>query len=310
MPTWWSTVSACPAKTCARLHWPRVIASRYSPIGHPSVRRHSSATTFWPGTTSAASGSANASSEVSDGCPGRPPGSCPGPQPRHQQRRLVPPGEHQPRAAGTWSASTDSAARYSELRSRVHVIQHQHPPAWSSTRRPTPAAARPTPPPSWSISDDRWIVPGRVGGRRSFDTRRSNAGLPRGASGRHADARWCRPCFYGPSELSSAMPVRSFEPGQARTDIRRWVVGRLTGIDTVLLDLDGTLYVGSQVVAGAPASGLARVSRIQLVRRRAQPASPTRDEINSPVRRGVAIHPIRVMPSVRWTDSMRTEGGR
>ena len=30
------------------------------------------------------------------------------------------------------------------------------------------------------------------------------------------------------------------------------VVGRLTGIETVLLDLDGTLYVGSQVVAGAP----------------------------------------------------------
>jgi ribonucleotide monophosphatase NagD (HAD superfamily) len=29
-------------------------------------------------------------------------------------------------------------------------------------------------------------------------------------------------------------------------------VGRLTGIDTVLLDLDGTLYVGSQVVPGAP----------------------------------------------------------
>ena len=29
-------------------------------------------------------------------------------------------------------------------------------------------------------------------------------------------------------------------------------MGRLTGIDTVLLDLDGTLYVGSQVVAGAP----------------------------------------------------------
>jgi HAD superfamily hydrolase (TIGR01458 family) len=28
-------------------------------------------------------------------------------------------------------------------------------------------------------------------------------------------------------------------------------VGRLTGIDTVLLDLDGTLYVGSQVVPGA-----------------------------------------------------------
>jgi ribonucleotide monophosphatase NagD (HAD superfamily) len=29
-------------------------------------------------------------------------------------------------------------------------------------------------------------------------------------------------------------------------------VGRLTGIDTMLLDLDGTLYVGSQVVPGAP----------------------------------------------------------
>jgi ribonucleotide monophosphatase NagD (HAD superfamily) len=29
------------------------------------------------------------------------------------------------------------------------------------------------------------------------------------------------------------------------------VVGRLTGIETVLLDLDGTLYVGSQVVPGA-----------------------------------------------------------
>jgi HAD superfamily hydrolase (TIGR01458 family) len=31
-------------------------------------------------------------------------------------------------------------------------------------------------------------------------------------------------------------------------------VGRLTGIETVLLDLDGTLYVGSQVVPGAPAA--------------------------------------------------------
>jgi ribonucleotide monophosphatase NagD (HAD superfamily) len=30
------------------------------------------------------------------------------------------------------------------------------------------------------------------------------------------------------------------------------VVGRLTGIETVLLDLDGTLYVGSQVVPSAP----------------------------------------------------------
>ncbi|HEV8163148.1 MAG TPA: hypothetical protein VGR74_01635, partial [Actinomycetota bacterium] len=29
-------------------------------------------------------------------------------------------------------------------------------------------------------------------------------------------------------------------------------MGRLTGIDTVLLDLDGTLYVGSRVVPGAP----------------------------------------------------------
>jgi ribonucleotide monophosphatase NagD (HAD superfamily) len=29
-------------------------------------------------------------------------------------------------------------------------------------------------------------------------------------------------------------------------------VGRLEGIETVLLDLDGTLYVGSQVVDGAP----------------------------------------------------------
>jgi ribonucleotide monophosphatase NagD (HAD superfamily) len=29
-------------------------------------------------------------------------------------------------------------------------------------------------------------------------------------------------------------------------------VGRLTGIDTVLLDLYGTLYMGSQVVPGAP----------------------------------------------------------
>jgi ribonucleotide monophosphatase NagD (HAD superfamily) len=32
-------------------------------------------------------------------------------------------------------------------------------------------------------------------------------------------------------------------------------VGRLTGIQTVLLDLDGTLYVGSQVVPGAPRGG-------------------------------------------------------
>ena len=29
-------------------------------------------------------------------------------------------------------------------------------------------------------------------------------------------------------------------------------MGRLTDIDTVLPDLDGTLYVGSQVVPGAP----------------------------------------------------------
>jgi hypothetical protein len=43
-------------------------------------------------------------------------------------------------------------------------------------------------------------------------------------------------------------------------------------------------------------------------------ASPERELLfglnDSPARRGVAIHPIRVMPSVRWTDSMRTEGGR
>ena len=29
-------------------------------------------------------------------------------------------------------------------------------------------------------------------------------------------------------------------------------MGRLTGIETVLLDLDGTLYVGSPAVPGAP----------------------------------------------------------
>ena len=29
-------------------------------------------------------------------------------------------------------------------------------------------------------------------------------------------------------------------------------MGRLTGIETVLLDLDGTLYVGSQVVPAPP----------------------------------------------------------
>ena len=29
-------------------------------------------------------------------------------------------------------------------------------------------------------------------------------------------------------------------------------MGRLSGIETVLLDLDGTLYVGSRVVPGAP----------------------------------------------------------
>ena len=34
--------------------------------------------------------------------------------------------------------------------------------------------------------------------------------------------------------------------------VAKVVVGRLTGIETVLLDLDGTLYVGSQVVPGAP----------------------------------------------------------
>jgi hypothetical protein len=30
---------------------------------------------------------------------------------------------------------------------------------------------------------------------------------------------------------------------------------RLSGIETVLLDLDGTLYVGSQVVSGGPRGG-------------------------------------------------------
>jgi hypothetical protein len=33
-------------------------------------------------------------------------------------------------------------------------------------------------------------------------------------------------------------------------------------------------------------------------------------EVTSLPARGDAIHPIRVMPSVRQTDSMRTEGGR
>jgi hypothetical protein len=32
-------------------------------------------------------------------------------------------------------------------------------------------------------------------------------------------------------------------------------VGRLSGIETVLLELDGTLYMGSQVVPGAPGGG-------------------------------------------------------
>src|SRR4029453_3411552 len=50
--------------------------------------------------------------------------------------------------------------------------------------------------------------------------------------------------------VGAASPVAL--PGWSRRTWRRWVVGRLTGIDTVLLDLDGTLYVGSRVVPGAP----------------------------------------------------------
>jgi Haloacid dehalogenase-like hydrolase len=41
-------------------------------------------------------------------------------------------------------------------------------------------------------------------------------------------------------------------PWGFRAGVVKVVVGRLTGIETVLLDLDGTLYVGSQVVPGAP----------------------------------------------------------
>ena len=41
-------------------------------------------------------------------------------------------------------------------------------------------------------------------------------------------------------------------PWGFRAGVVKVVVGRLAGIETVLLDLDGTLYVGSQVVAGAP----------------------------------------------------------
>jgi hypothetical protein len=63
----------------------------------------------------------------------------------------------------------------------------------------------------------------------------------------------------GPPAPASAGKLRGGGPvalpGWSRRRWRRWVVGRLTGtdtiLDTVLLDLDGTLYVGSQVVSGA-----------------------------------------------------------
>ena len=45
-------------------------AARYSPAGHPSVRRCSSATSSAPSATSAARSSADASSHVSDRSPG------------------------------------------------------------------------------------------------------------------------------------------------------------------------------------------------------------------------------------------------
>jgi hypothetical protein len=60
----------------------------------------------------------------------------------------------------------------------------------------------------------------------------------------------------GPLAPAPAGELRGGGPvalsGWSRRTWRRWVVGRLTGIDTMLLDLDGTLYVGSQVVRGTP----------------------------------------------------------
>jgi hypothetical protein len=58
------------------------------------------------------------------------------------------------------------------------------------------------------------------------------------------------------------------------------------------------------------ASGLARLPRSSLSDAANTRHHPRGVKSSPPARRGVAIHPIRVMPSLWWTDSMRTEGGR
>jgi Haloacid dehalogenase-like hydrolase len=75
-------------------------------------------------------------------------------------------------------------------------------------------------------------------------------------------------------------------------------VGRLTGIETVLLDLDGTLYVGSQVVPGAPeavrfTTNTDSIAPAALADRLARLGFPAaEDELVTPI--AVAAPPVRV----------------
>ena len=89
-------------------------AARYSPAGHPSVRRCSSAMSSWPSMMPAARSSDDASVRVS----ARSPGPISITLPSARSRAIDSGGASLPASTsceplGTWSASTGIAARHS-----------------------------------------------------------------------------------------------------------------------------------------------------------------------------------------------------
>ena len=91
-------------------------AARYSPAGHPSVRRCSSAMSSWPSVIPASRSSDDASARVS----ARSPGPISMTLPSARSRAIGSGGASRPAStscepSGTWPASTGIAARHSGL---------------------------------------------------------------------------------------------------------------------------------------------------------------------------------------------------
>ena len=125
----------------------RYSAARYSPTGHPSVRRCSSATSSSPTCTPAARSSDAASCTVSD----RSPAPISRSFPSARNRGVRSGGSARPAPAVTrWARGRRAPIARHGIRSHAARARHPGPAllARSSTRMPTPAAGRPSRAPS------------------------------------------------------------------------------------------------------------------------------------------------------------------